>query len=140
MGTPQISICAGEEVLRIALRVLQATHKPIIGKFVLALKIVHIWSILKKIARRGDFFCVYEKKVVNLRRKLYATMKIVLSIVAIAAAMVLLSVGVILRNDKQFRSQHISENKRMRERGVHCAVTQDRQARRQGNKINTKEL
>ena len=67
-------------------------------------------------------------------------MKIVLSIVAIAAAMVLLSVGVILRNDKQFRSQHISENKRMRERGVHCAVTQDRQARRQGNKINTKEL
>ena len=27
MGTPQISICAGEEVLRIALRVLQATHR-----------------------------------------------------------------------------------------------------------------
>ena len=27
MGTPQILICAGEEVLRIALRVLQATHR-----------------------------------------------------------------------------------------------------------------
>ena len=26
-GTPQISICAGEEVLRIALRVLLATHR-----------------------------------------------------------------------------------------------------------------
>ena len=45
-------------------------------------------------------------------------------------AVILLSVGVIFRKDKQFRSQHISQNKRMREKGIHCAVSQDREAKK----------
>ena len=55
---------------------------------------------------------------------------ILMAVGAVMVAVLLLSVGVIFRKDKQFRSQHISENKRMRERGIHCAVSQDREARR----------
>ena len=57
-------------------------------------------------------------------------MEIFWAIGFVLAAVLLLSVGVIFRKDKQFRSQHISENKRMREKGIHCAVSQDREAKR----------
>ena len=57
-------------------------------------------------------------------------MGIMLAIGFVLAAVLLLSVGVIFRKDKQFRSQHISQNKRMRERGIHCAVSQDREAKK----------
>jgi hypothetical protein len=39
-------------------------------------------------------------------------------------------VRIILKKDGKFSSQHISENKRMREDGIHCATSQDRAARR----------
>ncbi len=57
-------------------------------------------------------------------------MKVLLVIGLLLIAVLLLSVGVIFRKDKQFRSQHISQNKRMRENGIHCAVSQDREARK----------
>ena len=77
--------------------------------------------------------CICQIFVVILHAKcvqmdiLYA---ILMAVGAVMVAVLLLSVGVIFRKDKQFRSQHISENKRMRERGIHCAVSQDREARR----------
>lgn len=55
------------------------------------------------------------------------TFLIILAIVA--GSVVLLSVGVILRKDHKFRSEHISENKLMRERGIECATAQDRKER-----------
>ena len=56
---------------------------------------------------------------------------------AIGIAVLLLSVGVLLRKDGQFRSEHISNNARMREDGIHCATSQDREARKkQKLKIN----
>lgn len=55
---------------------------------------------------------------------------ILMAVGAVLVAVLLLSVGVIFRKDKQFRSQHISQNKKMRENGIHCAVSQDREARR----------
>ena len=55
---------------------------------------------------------------------------ILVAVGALLIAVLLLSVGVIFRKDKQFRSQHISENKRMREKGIHCAVSQDREAKK----------
>ena len=56
---------------------------------------------------------------------------------AIGIAVLLLSVGVLLRKDGQFRSEHISNNARMREDGIHCATSQDRAARKkQKLKIN----
>lgn len=54
----------------------------------------------------------------------------IIILVLVAGSVVLLSVGVLLRKDHKFRSEHISQNKRMRERGIHCAVSQDREARR----------
>ena len=65
-------------------------------------------------------------------------MKIILiTILAIGIAVLLLSVGVLLRKDGQFRSEHISNNARMREDGIHCATSQDRAARKkQKLKIN----
>ena len=57
-------------------------------------------------------------------------MKIFIIIGLVGAAMILLSVGVIFRKDHSFRSQHIAENERMKEDGIHCAASQDREARK----------
>lgn len=54
----------------------------------------------------------------------------------VAAAMVLLSVGVIFRKDHSFRSQHISENERMKKDNIHCAVSQDKADRRRKLKVD----
>lgn len=48
----------------------------------------------------------------------------------VALAMVLLCIRVLLKKNGKFSSQHIAENKKMRERGIHCATSQDREARR----------
>ena len=48
----------------------------------------------------------------------------------IGAAVLLLSVGVILRKDHSFRSQHIHQNKRMKQDGIHCAISEDALMRR----------
>ena len=47
------------------------------------------------------------------------------------AAMLLLSVRVIVKKNGHFRSMHISDSKAMRERGIGCVQSQDRQARRE---------
>ena len=62
-------------------------------------------------------------------------------IVILLLAFLLMAIGVILRKDHSFRSQHISENERMKHDGIHCATSQDREHRRNNNrKINTKNL
>lgn len=59
----------------------------------------------------------------------------------LVAAMLLLSVRVLLKKDGKFSSQHISENKRMRQDGIHCATSQDREARRRNtNKIDINQI
>lgn len=69
-------------------------------------------------------------------------MKEILIVIGIlAAAMLLLSVRVLLKKNGKFSSQHISENKRMRQDGIHCATSQDRQARRKNiNKIDLTKI
>ena len=54
---------------------------------------------------------------------------IVLAIGVLGVAMVLLCVGVILRKDHTFRSQHIGDNERMKADNIHCAAAQDRAER-----------
>jgi hypothetical protein len=57
------------------------------------------------------------------------------------AAFVLLSVRVILKKNGRFRSMHISDSKAMRERGIGCVQSQDRQARREKPaKLDVKNL
>ena len=68
-------------------------------------------------------------------------MKLIISIVLLLAAVSLLSVRVILKKNGRFSSQHISQSKIMRERGIHCAVSQDREAKQQNEqKIDVKAL
>lgn len=67
--------------------------------------------------------------------------QILLVIGAIAVAMGLLCVGVILRKDHSFRSQHVHENPRMKQDGIKCATAQDGELRRtKSSKINVKKL
>lgn len=61
--------------------------------------------------------------------------EILLAILAIGIAILLLSLGVILRKDHKFRSEHISQNQRMQQDGIHCATSQDREARKK-EKLN----
>ena len=91
-----------------------------------------------------QIICLCQIFVVLLHAKcvqmdiLYA---ILMAVGAVLAAVALLSVGVTFRKDKQFRSQHISENKRMRERGIHCAVSQDREAKKvESQKLKVKSI
>ena len=68
-------------------------------------------------------------------------MKILLVIGFVLLAILLLSVGVIFRKDHSFRSQHIAENERMKQDKIHCATSQDREARRASTKkIDIKNL
>ena len=67
--------------------------------------------------------------------------ELLLVIAALLLAMVLLCVRIILKKDGKFSSQHISENKRMRKDGIHCATSQDREQRRgKKNKLNVNQL
>ena len=67
--------------------------------------------------------------------------EMLLVIAALVLAMVLLCVRIILKKDGKFSSQHISENKRMREDGIHCATSQDRVARRnKATKIDVRQM
>lgn len=69
-------------------------------------------------------------------------MKEILIVIAlVGVAFVLLCVRIILKKNGRFSSQHISENKCMRERGIHCATSQDYEARRaEQKKINVKNI
>ena len=68
-------------------------------------------------------------------------MAIVFALGVVLISVLLLSVGVMFRKDKEFRSQHISQNKKMKEKGIHCAVSQDRESRkRRHRRLKVKSL
>lgn len=50
------------------------------------------------------------------------------TLIFVAIAFILLSVGVIIKG--KFANTHVSANREMQRRGIHCAQTQDREARR----------
>lgn len=49
------------------------------------------------------------------------------TIIIVAVAIVLLSIGVIVRG--RFVNSHVSGNRALRRKGIHCAQQQDREAR-----------
>ena len=55
---------------------------------------------------------------------------LLVSILIIAAGMVLLLVKVLSCKNGTFSSQHIHDSKAMKERGIHCVMDQDREMRR----------
>ena len=54
------------------------------------------------------------------------------SVLIIAIAMALLLVKLLFKKDGKFSSQHIHDSKAMKERGIHCVMEQDREARARG--------
>ena len=58
-------------------------------------------------------------------------MDVLIVIGLVGAAMLLLSVGVIFRKDHSFRSQHIHQNERMKKDKIHCALSEDKLARKE---------
>jgi hypothetical protein len=53
------------------------------------------------------------------------------TVLIIAICVALLSVKVIFKKDGRFESQHIHDSKAMQDRGIHCVMDQDREARAQ---------
>ena len=54
---------------------------------------------------------------------------LLLGVLIIAICMAVLCVKVIFRKKGSFSSQHIHDSKAMKERGIHCVMDQDREAR-----------
>lgn len=59
---------------------------------------------------------------------------IFIAIVAVGVSILLLCVRIVLQKNGKFSSEHISQNKRMRQDGIHCATSQDRETRKKANK------
>lgn len=57
---------------------------------------------------------------------------ILLSVVLMAFVALLMSVRILLQKRGQFPNLHIGSNKEMAKRGISCATTQDRMARKHG--------
>lgn len=90
-------------------------------------------TLKQKFAYSQNFYYLCTIFVKNLQMN-----EILLAILAIGIAILLLSLGVILRKDHKFRSEHISQNQRMRQDGIHCATSQDREARKK-EKLNIED-
>lgn len=54
---------------------------------------------------------------------------LLLTLVIVAAAMLLLSVRILLKKGGRFHSQHIGQSRAMRDRGIRCVQAQDLDAR-----------
>lgn len=52
-------------------------------------------------------------------------------LILIAIALFLLSIRIIIKKNGKFSSQHIGENKALKEKGVYCAQTQDKIAQKE---------
>lgn len=50
----------------------------------------------------------------------------------IAICMALLCVKLIFRKNGSFSSQHIHDSKALKEKGIHCVMDQDKEARKKG--------
>ncbi len=48
-----------------------------------------------------------------------------LTLAFVAAALIFMAVGVLLRKDHSFRMQHVGQNKKLRENGIHCVQSMD---------------
>jgi len=54
---------------------------------------------------------------------------LLITVLIIAIALALLSVKVIIKKGASFASMHIHDSQAMKDRGIHCVLDQDREAR-----------
>jgi hypothetical protein len=57
---------------------------------------------------------------------------ILISVVLMAFVFILMSVSILLKKKGAFPNLHIGSNKEMAKRGISCATSQDREARKKG--------
>lgn len=75
--------------------------------------------------------CTTFAAIINANlRKMVETLFISVLIIAIAFA--LLAVRVMVKKNGTMKSQHIHDNEYLKEKGIHCVIDQDREARRDG--------
>lgn len=48
----------------------------------------------------------------------------------VAISFILMSIRVLIRKNGKFSSQHVGQSRAMKQRGVHCAQTQDKMERK----------
>ncbi|MBO5538799.1 MAG: hypothetical protein J5971_07150 [Prevotella sp.] len=58
----------------------------------------------------------------------------IISVLIIAIGMALFCVKLIFRKNGSFTSQHIHDSQAMKDRGIHCVLDQDREARQRRQK------
>lgn len=77
---------------------------------------------------------LFQNFCLPLRPQIYEKMikTILFSVLIIAIGMLLLLVKVLFKKDGKFDSQHIHDSKAMKDRGIHCVMDQDREARNKG--------
>lgn len=51
------------------------------------------------------------------------------TLLIIAISLLLLGVRVLFKKDGELQSQHISDNAYLKEKGIHCVIDQDKEAR-----------
>ena len=57
---------------------------------------------------------------------------LLITVLIIAICITLLCMKVIFKKNGKFSSQHIHDSKAMKDRGIHCVMDQDREARKRG--------
>ena len=57
---------------------------------------------------------------------------LLISVLIIAICVALFCVKLIFKKDGRFSSMHIHDSEAMKERGIHCVMDQDREAREKG--------
>ena len=82
--------------------------------------LIYLYYLCGKIAA---FHTKSFAKLINMFEILVSTALI------IAISMAFLCVKLIFRKNGRFASQHIHDSKAMRQRGIHCVMDQDREAR-----------
>ena len=56
---------------------------------------------------------------------------ILISVLIVAICIILLTIGILIKKNGRFPDTHVSGNKAMRERGIGCVQSQDREARKE---------
>lgn len=65
---------------------------------------------------------------------------IIISLVIVLIAVFLLGFKIFLFKDGKFPNTHVGGNKALRDKGIGCATTQDRNARKEKSKIDVSKL
>ena len=60
---------------------------------------------------------------------------LVITVLIIAISMALLLVKLLLKKNGEFSSMHIHDSQARKDRGIHCVLDQDREAREQADRV-----